>query len=310
MAEKRRYAADSADFAFDVVKREIAFGRGIKFEHARNVEPLLETLPHVGTKPVAAGEPQSVRAFARMLGRMHQIAAQLADILEQRAVEIADVVPEFLRGKFVADDDGAAVDQYGAGRDNAADRMIHRQTIVHAVVRAAVHQACEPQTPLQQPLMADIGGLRQSGRARGVDQERAVGDDAWSGVRRQTRRRLDSVQWRDRFAKIASPFAAPCAQRIGWFAKMRARRLERIGQFRGDDDMFRRDQVNTMRKRRSAKLRVEQRHDAARGGDAEPDCHIIGTIRHQERDCVALGHICVERPARIAVGARGKLREG
>ena len=176
MAEKRRYAADGADFAFNVVKREIPFGRSIKFEHARNVESFLESLPHVGTKPVAAGEPQSVRAFARMTGRMHQITAQLADILEQRAVEIADVVPEFLRGKFVADDDGAAVHQYGAGRDNAADRMIHRQTIVHAVVRAAVHQAGEPQTPLQQPLMADIGGLRQSGRARGVDQERAVAD--------------------------------------------------------------------------------------------------------------------------------------
>ncbi len=151
MTEERRHAADGADFAFDVIEREISFGRGIKFQHARNVEAFLELPPHLGAQPVAAGKPQPVRALARMLRRMHQIAAQLADILEQRAIEIADVVPEFLCGKFVADDDGAAVHQYGAGRDHAADRVIHRQTIIHAVVRAAVHQAGEPETPLQQP---------------------------------------------------------------------------------------------------------------------------------------------------------------
>ena len=133
-------------------------------------------LPHVGAQPVAAGEPQSVRMLARMPRRVHQIAAQLADILEQGAVEVADIVPEFLRGEFVADDDRAAVHQHGAGRHHAADRVIHRQAIVHAVVRAAVHQAGEPETPLQQPMVADIGGLRQSGGARGVDQERAVAD--------------------------------------------------------------------------------------------------------------------------------------
>jgi hypothetical protein len=38
--------------------------------------------------------------------------------------------------------------QQRAGRDHAADAVVHRQAAVHAVARARIHQAGEPEAPL------------------------------------------------------------------------------------------------------------------------------------------------------------------
>ena len=108
--------------------------------------------------------------------RVDQVAAQLADILEQRAVPAHDVVPEFARGEFLADHDRAAVDQQRAGRDHAAGGVIHRQAIVHAVGGAGVHHAREGVARQHQPVVIDVGGLGQAGGAGRVDVERAILD--------------------------------------------------------------------------------------------------------------------------------------
>ena len=91
------------------------------------------------------------RVRSRMLGGVDQIAAQFADILEQRAVAGDDVVPELPGGKSVADHHRAAAHQHGAGRDHAADAVIHRQAIIHAVVGPGIHQPGKPEAPLHQP---------------------------------------------------------------------------------------------------------------------------------------------------------------
>ncbi len=176
MGQERRHAADGADFAFDVVERDVAFGRGVKLQDLRDGEPVLEFLPNVGAQPVAAAQAKPVLLFAGLLWRIDQITAQLADILEQRAVPIDHVVPEFAGGEFIADHHRSAAHQHRAGGNDAADAVIQRQAIVHAVVGTGVHEAGEPKAPLHQPVMADMGGLRQAGRAGGVDVERAVGD--------------------------------------------------------------------------------------------------------------------------------------
>ena len=95
MGEERRHAADGADFAFDIVERNVALGRRIELQDLRDGEPVLEFLPDVGAQPVAAAQAKPMLFFARLFRRIDQIAAQLADILEQRAVPIDDVVPEF-----------------------------------------------------------------------------------------------------------------------------------------------------------------------------------------------------------------------
>ena len=107
---------------------------------------------------------------------MQQVAAKLADVLEQRAVPTDDVAPELAGREFFADDDRAAADQNRAGRLHAADAVIHRQAVVHPVGRLRVHHAGEPVAPLHQAGMADVGGFGQPGGAGGVNVERAILD--------------------------------------------------------------------------------------------------------------------------------------
>ena len=126
-----------------------------------------------------------------------------------------DVVPEILRGEFVADHHRAAVDQQRAGRHHAADRVIHRQAIVHAVVGAGIHQPGKPEAPLQQPAVADIGRLRQAGRARRVDQERAIGDGHAAALGCGQRRPPDSSSIVAIDAGEPAVAVAPCDQIFG-----------------------------------------------------------------------------------------------
>ena len=81
--EEGRQSADRADLALDIVEREIAFGRGVELEDARDGEALLEGAPDVGAHAVAAGEAQTMRLLGRMRRRGDEIAAEFADILEQ-----------------------------------------------------------------------------------------------------------------------------------------------------------------------------------------------------------------------------------
>jgi hypothetical protein len=117
-------------------------------------------------------------------GRVEEITAELADILEQRAFEGDDIVPETARGKLLLDHHGAADDEKAADRDDASDAMIHRQAIVHAIGRSHIHHAGEPAAPRHDPVVADIGGLGQPGRARGVDAQRSLRERYLAALRR------------------------------------------------------------------------------------------------------------------------------
>ena len=65
--------------------------------------------------------------------------------------------------------------------------------------------------------------------------------------------------------------------------------------------------VDAMRQRRARQIGVDQRHHAADAGDAQPDRQIFRPVGHQQRDHIALVDALRQRPARIAVGAGGKL---
>ena len=100
MRDPPRQAADRALLVLEVEQRHVAFGGGVELDDLRNLEAALERPPDLGPQPVAAGEPQPVRALLRMRRRVEQVAAELADILEQRAVPAHDVVPELARGEI------------------------------------------------------------------------------------------------------------------------------------------------------------------------------------------------------------------
>src|SRR3984893_1417320 len=159
---ERRRTTDGPRPAFDVEQGYIGFGRRIELENLRDVKSLPELLPDVAAQPVAAAQPQPMLGFATMRGAKQEIAAQFADILEQRAVETYEVTPDAAHVEVSPDHHGATDDQARAGRYRPADAVIHRQAIVHAIGRSDLHHAGEPVRPYHQPVVADFCCLPQA----------------------------------------------------------------------------------------------------------------------------------------------------
>ena len=166
-------------------------------------------------------------------------------------------------------------------------------------VRPGVHDAREGTARQHQPIVIDVGGLGQAGRARREDEERAV---------------LDGERAALRFGQIVARQAvhlAVDARMVGLGAAvqpdlrlardMEARRLECFEQFGGHHDVPRLDRIDAVRECGSGQIGIEQPHHAADPGDAEPDRHELRPVRHQEADRVALADALCEPPARIAV---------
>ena len=176
MRQQRRDPTDRAGFSFDVEQRKITFRGGVEFEDLRNRKPPGERLPDVAAQSVADGQPQPVSDLQVGRRRLQQVAAKLADILEDRAVETHDVAPKIRGGKFLRDRDGTARAEHAAGRDHTAHGMMERQAIVEAVVDGRVGQPGKPSAPGENAAMTDVRRLRQPGGAGSVDQERALVD--------------------------------------------------------------------------------------------------------------------------------------
>src|SRR5205085_10001606 len=176
MGEEERDASDRARLALDVEQRDVAFGGRVELQDLWNAKPLLEVVPDVSSQAVAAAHSDRVFGLMAMRLAVQQVATELADVLEERAVPPDHVAPELPRGKSVAYHDRAAGGQHRTGRQHAADAVVHRQAVVHAVVCLRVHHPREPVAPLHQAAMTDAGSLRQPRGARGVDQERSIVD--------------------------------------------------------------------------------------------------------------------------------------
>ena len=142
------------------------------------------------------------RLLRRGLG-VQQVAAELADVLEQRAVPAEDVGPELMGRKSFADHHRPATHQNRAGREHTADAVVHRQTVVHPVARPSVEQAGKPMAPLQQAKMAHGGGLGQTGGARGVNVEGRILD-----------RERPALAFPQRFAGVSRDVAIEAGERV------------------------------------------------------------------------------------------------
>src|ERR1700761_364357 len=101
MRQKRRNAPDRARFALDIVEREISFGRRVKFQDLRNRKSRLKIFPDVAAQAVAARESKPMPPLEFGRGRLQQISAEFAYILEQGAVPANQVLPERAGGEFV-----------------------------------------------------------------------------------------------------------------------------------------------------------------------------------------------------------------
>src|SRR6185437_201008 len=102
MRQEGRYASDRSWAPFAVVQRETAFGGGVILQDARDAETLLECFPNIRSQAIAAAEAQRMLSVQRLRWTAHQVAAQLADILEESATLLDDVPPEVARREAFA----------------------------------------------------------------------------------------------------------------------------------------------------------------------------------------------------------------
>ena len=285
VCQERRDAADGAGAAFDIVEREIAFGGGIEFQDLWDGEAVLEDFPHIARQPIADRQAQSVFRHLTFAGQ--QIAAQFADILEDGGAAVGHIAPEGAGGEFLAQDHRAAAQQHRARRHHAPHAVIHGQAVVEPVVRPRAGHAGEPVGPAHHPAMADMGRLGQAGGAGGIDQKGAV-------VQR------DIAIMHQRFTGKA--FQKP---REGLAIVPKLRRGGQIAAPAfGRDDMGGRGHGDAMTQRLALQVGVQQRHDSADGGDAQPDRQIVGAIGQEQANGIALADVLGQRPARYLVDAR------
>ena len=169
MPEKCRDPSDGTGRCIDIVQRNVPFGGRIKLNNARNLKPSEEFAPDVRTESVPTAQSEPVGCFAGMVRGLSEVSAELADILEKRAIRFDDVVPEALHRELFPEYDRATTDQRSSGCDDAAYAVVERKAVVHAVILLRIHQPGKPLAPLHYLIMPDHSCLRQSGGARGID---------------------------------------------------------------------------------------------------------------------------------------------
>ena len=201
MGQEGGDATNRAGLSLDVHEGEAAFRRGVELQDLRQGEAVAEPLPDIGAQAVAKAEAQAVRwRFALRRGCGEQVAAELADILEQRAVPARHVVPEPRCREAIRDHHRSPGGQHAARCHDAADAVEQRQAVIHPVVRPEVGESREPAAPGHDAPVADHGCLGQPGGAGGVDQQGAVGGPRRSALLRAERlarqRRQETVEGR------------------------------------------------------------------------------------------------------------------
>ena len=161
-----------------------------------------------------------------------------------------------------------------------------------------VHQAGEPEAPQHQPVVVDVGGLRQAGGAGGVDVERAILD----GQRRALgRRRAARTSWRSIALIDARKFATVFAVRPRSSARAQQAAAARSRTARRSSAATMTCFGATMSMQWASdaptRLVLSSATTPPAAGDAEPDRHIFGPVRHHQADRLALGAASARAPS-------------
>ncbi len=192
MRQQRRNPADRARLALDIVEREIAFGRRIEFENLRNRKARLKGFPDIAAQAVAAGQP---KPMSRLRIPM---AAPSEDSGRARRYTGTACNPSAryrARSRLRKTCPRAPPRRPRSACCRArrcrrrCDRPAGNRT---AGLRAKLGQPGKPAAPVQDAAVADAGGLRQAGGARGVDQQRAIVDGDAAPLGRRQRAAVQS----------------------------------------------------------------------------------------------------------------------
>ncbi len=295
-----RNPTDRMGPAIEVEQGEIALGRAVEFQDPGDGEPRLEPVPDVRPQPVADDQPEPVPTFVRMVRRIEQIAAELADILEQGGVEADTVAPEGAGRELAAQGDGPAHRQRDAGRTDPADRVIERQGRIDHIARCRSGGRGKGMHGQQHAQVGDPRSLRQAGRAAGIDQQdQVLGPDAGAPLSVGARGRGLQQQRVERGEILGHPTGQPGGRRRPQMGPGRPPGLRQRGV---DDDMIGPGGVDTMGQPGPGQLGIDQGRRQSDLGHAEPDRQIVRPVLHEQGDRGTRLQPPVQRPGGIAVG--------
>ena len=297
-----RHTTDRAHLAVIIQHRHIAFRRAVEFHDARNGEAFLESRPDLRAQSVAGDRADAMHAVFSIGRRVQEIAAKLADILENGGAIEAAIFPEFMGREFALDDQREPpVVNAMPDRADAARRMIERQRAIDAVFGFRIQPARKAVHHEQHAHMGEVRRLGQARRARGVDVEGGVlaGEArACRLIRRHIRGRVQSG------VEIARADRLPARdpgrrQGIDGGSGLQPA----FGKLGADYGMARTGNRNRMDQRIALEIGVDQRHHRAEFEEAQPGHQIFGAVLHQEHDRIAAFDALAARPIGIAVRA-------
>ncbi len=240
----------------------------------------LKRRKNIRPQPVADAQTDSMGAIPGARRRVEKIAAQFADIDEQRAAVPNRVAPEFARGEALANIARAADRKSDADRDDAAVGMVHRQAIVHAVLALSVRRGGKAEHDAQHARMGDARRLGQSGRARGEDEQRAVVDRQRGTLLRGEGASLNVST--SSSMRGSPPPVSPWAKTARSAAQPLARARELGRQRSVDDGRLGADDGDAMGERGPGQIGVDQRRRHADAREAHPDRDIFRPVGHHQ----------------------------
>ncbi len=183
--------------------------------------------------------------------------------------------------------------------------MVERQGDIHLVGRLRTDRAGKAEHHPHQTRLVDVGGLRQACRAGRVDVKRFVGDGhrlafsaAEIGRRKLRKRGVDARQIG------AGPPAASPWTKTRTFGSMRPRAVSNSRASAASTITIRACAIAMQCARPlPARLLLISAVMQPSFRAAAPDANVIGAVRHEERNGVALAQALRAQPTRIAVGA-------
>ena len=160
--------------------------------------------------------------------------------------------------------------------------------------------------PLHQPVVADLGRLRQSGGTRGIDVERRGVD------RRRVRTPKRGSELSRQRVELRLQRRKSCALDPNTRQSSSAGRRARIGgdarrEIGADDQMPWVRDVDGVRQYVARELRIDERDHDADARQAQPYRQILGAVRHQQRYGIAARKSVRDSPAGILIAANAQL---
>jgi hypothetical protein len=298
----QREATDGADLAVEVHERDVALGRAVELQDARDAEALLERLPDVGAQTVAGGDPDRVVAVVLARRLVHQVAAELPDVLEGGGIVAAHVVPEVARAELAPQRHGGARREHARDEHHAAGRVVERERAVVHVVRTEAERGRRSVAGAEEAQVAEARRLRQAGRAGGVDVEDVVaaahvGAQSRRGIRvRLIGERGDQVARAGGGRVLLSGWHRVAVEPDLEILELVPHGREAVGAVGAEHQVARARGLERVSQRPTRQVGVDQgrRHPDLR--ETHPDGHVLGPVLHHERDDVAASEPEAVRP--------------